>query len=774
MLLAVVAATLGGTLRVVGFDRDVVDFVLPEHAAPGKDVAFYSFHPDERTVVSGALSFDDPLDPPYTLYGTLPLYLLRAALQGVEWVFGPAQEAATPYRIGRGMSALFSILGLLAVWLLGIHVYGPSTAATAVLFLGLAPMDVQQAHFYTVDSLFALLSTAALVATLRAVGSSSLRDCVAVGCLIGLAASVRLNGLLLLPVLGFAHLLREWRGPMSWRARLLSPRMWAAFAAAGMVMLALQPFLLTAPSLLWEIRGPLDFGHVMRVNRGALLQLWTLQYLHTTPFVYQWTHLLPLGVGWPMTVAFALGLVVALRTPDWRRGAILAWIGLYLITSGPLLAKPVRYLLPIVPPLAVLAAELCRQVWLGGRGGARWGLRLLVAALVAYTAVYGLAFMRVCVTEDSRIQAGRWISRHIPEGATVAVEGGAFSMQQVISRQRYRLNGLDLGLLFYSRGNLLCQSAAGMLGRRLDGAEYLAITDANRQAHVSAAPEVLPVAASFYRNLIDGQLGYRLVKRFKVYPQLWGFVFHDDGAEHSFIGFDHPAVLLFKRSPDAEADRAWEAWVAGLMDEPFCHDSQLIAGTAAIQSGDVATARSLFGQSADSPSSRHLARLLASLAEARAGQFGPDGKDLVVHESMALSLAELGLADVAVAVLTRLSQVTRGDAGKASHYVTIAAHLEDLAYQEHALEVLRLSTVICDNPEARNGLANHAYEAGNVELAVHQWQRSLYLVERQGSIHAHLGRALGDLGRPAEATSHLKRAAELESSLSFTNGEPPR
>jgi len=103
--LAVAAAMMAVVMRWTGIDRDVVDFVLPAHsqsgpAQSGQDVAFYCFHPDENSVVTGALAFDDPLNPPFTMYGALPFHLLRSTLAIRAWFDGAEPDQATIHRLG--------------------------------------------------------------------------------------------------------------------------------------------------------------------------------------------------------------------------------------------------------------------------------------------------------------------------------------------------------------------------------------------------------------------------------------------------------------------------------------------------------------------------------------------------------------------------------------------------------------------------------------------------------------------------------------------------
>lgn len=683
--LALTAFILGCLIRSIGFDRDVVDFVLPEHA---DETVFYRFHPDEDSVVSGALQYDNPYNPPYTMYGTLPFYLLR--------VFLTAADVGTPsddlYRTGRLLSLAFSAASLIALWLLARQIVAPPTAALAVLLFAVAPAAVQQAHYYSVDTLFCLLCTAALAAVLRAVDRPTLGPSLLCGVLIGLAASVRLNALLLGAVLTAAHLFHE----RSLTTVLRQSRLWIAAGAAIAVMVALQPYMLSAPHLYWEARGPLDFGHVMGVVGGSTLQLYTLQYLHTIPVLHQWTHLLPLSVGIAVTVAAAAGLLLSLRHPDRWRGVLLVWVGLYLLTTGSLLVKPVRYLLPVVPPLLILAADLCQRLWNAKKARWRWIGRAVAVCVVAHGVVYGLAYLRVWTTEDSRIQAGRWIADQVPQGDTILIERGAFHLGRVISSRWHRIERLSLSTLFDARGHLLCGTTSGWIERDIAGADWIAIAEVNRATQLAAAPEILPVVSSFYRHLLDGRLGYETVRRFKVTPTFAGIRFPDDGAEHTWLGFDHPSVRILKRAPEQEARGAWRAWVDGLEDESFCADRTIRAGARALRRGDTATAIRLFEDAESVSASRHLARVLGSVAHSRAGH-PPKGLKLVVNDLAPLSLVDLGLTPEAVGLLTILSRLPLADpCATARRFLSVAAQMRRHSQVEAALKAEGIAAEICD------------------------------------------------------------------------------
>jgi hypothetical protein len=53
--------------------------------------------------------------------------------------------------------------------------------------------------------------------------------------------------------------------------------------------------------------------------------------------------------------------------------------------------------------------------------------------------------------------------------------------------------------------------------------------------------------------LFSGELGFSLEKVFSSYPSLGPFVLRDDDLEKMLLNYDHPKVLIFKKSPNFDA-----------------------------------------------------------------------------------------------------------------------------------------------------------------------------------------------------------------------------
>ena len=363
--------------------------------------------------------------------------------------------------------------------------------------------------------------------------------------------------------------------------------LWLAGLVAAATLILLQPYLISDPHLLWQSQNTSDFAYSVSVATGQILRPWSLVDVHTTPFLHYWTHLWPLGVGWPLTVSFRVGVGAVLWRPNRVTALMLFVLLIQFLLVGGLHTKHVRYLLPMLPFHCLLAADLVRKfgartgAWTDGR---RRPTSVTLGIVCVVTACYGVAFAGIYLEEDSRITAGRWIAANVPAGSAIGIERGGFSMAPMVSRERYSQEPLNLSALFSTRGYLNCAAAARFLNERTRLADYIVFTDVNRFQQFTSVPELYPAAVSFYRELVEGHLGFDLVQRFKQYPAVGPVRFEDDATEPSFVGYDHPAVYVLQRSVAFEAD--WQQWGETLGSLPGCSDRSVIKAFA-LANGDL-------------------------------------------------------------------------------------------------------------------------------------------------------------------------------------------
>ena len=777
----VLCLLLGVWLRFAGLTRGASDF-----AVPGQ-FEYYQFHPDEASLVRAAIAPIAPFDPPFTAYGLLPVYVLRAVLWAQDLAaadLGIVAERQRVFLTARAIAVLLSVLVLCMTWVLAKELArdGPEDGGRwagllAVAFVAFAPGAIQQAHFFIVDGFFTAISVVGLWAIVRAVRRAERRWYVVAGLLVGALGAVRFNGLALGAVMLVGHLVRR----RSWRA----PELWWAGGAGLALVLALQAYLLVNPSLLSRLDTHADFALSLRFARLEFLQPWTLIDVHGTRYWDHWFSLWPPIVGWPLTLALLAGAGYVAWWGGVLQRLLLFWCVLYFLSVGALPVKAVRYLVPLLPLLGICVGVCCVVLWRRQRvvGVA------VSTVLVGFTALYGLAFARVYTAEDSRIQAGRWVAAQVAPGNRMGLEAGAFNLRGQIPPDKYEHRSLSISGLFYGSAYMLCGQQVDYLGERLLEMDWLALVEENRRVQFRAVPELFPVVADFYARLFAGELGFSSVRNFVVEPQFMGLRFDDRDVEPSFLAYDHPSVHLFQRQQAVDLPAVFVTWRAEIAQAAACADGELreVAGALAGGTGDVLM--SALQLAARYPHSA-LAHLLVAQAYWRQGEeaegeaayqrFLPEQAQGAmsymrrspfkhyVFGDAALACVELQLPGLALRLLHRgVNEVQLANETMAlqvaESYLEVGQALLHQGQTERMVQALSLSLAIHPHKVAYNILATTAFEQGDYQRAVAGWRRSLALDESQADTHATLGQVLlAKLDAPSEALVHLRRAVELD------------
>lgn len=89
----------------------------------------------------------------------------------------------------------------------------------------------------------------------------------------------------------------------------------------------------------------------------------------------------------------------------------------------------------------------------------------------------------------------------------------------------------------------------------LDRADYIAISSNRFTGSLARNPRRWPMTLDYYRALFSGALGFELAAAFSSPPQLGGLVIDDRDAEESFTVYDHPRVLIFRKTAAYDSER---------------------------------------------------------------------------------------------------------------------------------------------------------------------------------------------------------------------------
>jgi len=394
------------------------------------------FHPDERQILMVVerlklpsdwrtlWSAESPLNPRFFAYGSLPIYLLRVASWLLALWDAGWSSLTRFYLLGRILSAALDTCIVAAAYVLAGRAFRDRRVAVATsALLTFTVLHIQLAHFYTVDTLLALLILLAVDRAMRVAKGGRQRDGIWLGVWLGAALATKLSVLPLVIVTVIAWLAFGWPpqsrsiGPCGGSSGLQHAHeglcygdgpqsssgarsgvgpcgrsggvrdaseglchgdsLWLGLraawhrvrrsvcrtlAVAALTFLALQPY-----ALIDAVR----FGQGV-VTEIAMSQGWadfpyTRQYLGTPAFVYQVRQMFLFTLGPGLTLMGLAGLLYAAwrtwRQPDRAQVPWLAWVLLYGLAQGVSFVKFVRYMLPLSPFLCMTGAALLLRLW---------------------------------------------------------------------------------------------------------------------------------------------------------------------------------------------------------------------------------------------------------------------------------------------------------------------------------------------------------------------------------------------------------------------------
>ncbi len=405
----------------------------------------------------------------FFVYGDFPIFLVRYV---AEWLGQVGYDEV--HLVGRQVSVLSDLLTILLLYITAARLYDRRVALLGAAFSALAVLQIQQAHFFTVDTManlfmfLALYFATAILLTPPSTAKTSasqpsdsslrgrllllihdplLRLSVALGLALGLAISSKLNAVPLILLLPAALVLRNAVHEGGQPLRHLSP--WA-------IERLLPPLVLGAlvTALAFRIFMPYAFRG-LGLNPAWIANIKELAAQTggdvDVPFALQWARRSPLfafknltlwGLGLPLGIlAWAGFLTMGWRIlrGEWKHLLLWGWTAFYFTWQSLVFNPSMRYQLPVYPLLAMMGAWLVIWLWDGGRRTAsRATLPSPLALLSLFlgltvlllSAAWAFAFTRIYTRPVTRVAATRWIYQHVPGPINVRIRTADGSIYQ--------------------------------------------------------------------------------------------------------------------------------------------------------------------------------------------------------------------------------------------------------------------------------------------------------------------------------------------------------
>ena len=523
--------------------------------------------------------------------------------------------------VGRAITAFFSTLTVLWVYRIGRRTFDAPVALLGAALLAVCVLHIQLSHFMTVDLLMSALLTVGLLFSVRFAQGGRSIDAIGIGLMLGLGMAAKFNGITLGAGIAAAYgvaWLSNKRSLGSLLAYFVPLTLLFCLAGFGLFeYYAVRDPYTYAHAIGIQakmVSGETDWPYTRQyVN--------TAPYLFQLKNLVVWGMGWPLGIAAVGGVVGAVGLLIASllspRNPQSRapqlagaapllgqvRGSrgtgllgalrvsvvkeklahwlgaperagtvvLLGWAIPYFAYTARIEVKFLRYMLPLAPVLCLLAARMLLRlgdllVWgwrqvRGQESSPTPVLRWVPAILVLLpTALWALAYMRVYAQEHPWQAASRWFFQNAPRGSTYTWEAWGDRLPadlpaEGLTRMGHDLLNRDVWMYIYHDMPPV-DKLAHIVGS-LREADYVILSTPRLYMSVTRLPWRYPVEIRYYELLFAEQLGYELVNKFTAFPGLGPWEVNDLEADQSFFDYEHPPVLIFRKTRDL-SDREWQ------------------------------------------------------------------------------------------------------------------------------------------------------------------------------------------------------------------------
>ncbi len=557
------------TLRLTGVDWDQGHHLHPDERFLNMLVADISLPTGLKEYLDPARS---PLNPrnnhrDFYVYGNAPITLSKIVSESLG-----KRDLHEICLIGRALSALADSAILLIIYKTAqlleknlkkkSHLINKDTKLWACLVYALLVLPIQQSHFFTTDTFLNLFTFTCFYFAIKFYFHQHLLDLIFSAVFFGVAFGSKISAVLFLPlilaliVLGFLknYLNKKKRKNQVRQIKSATGCLFTFFFVSYFFLRLTSPYLFTKANFLNPTLSPEFIQNLKELRSWEGNDVWfppAIQWINR-PVTFGITNLAIFGMGLPAFIFSVWGGVAwgkktlnflkktSYRIEGLMLASILLWVLGFLGYYAFQFAKTLRYFLPILPIISIIA----------GLGLSRVSSRLKLnnyykSFLILGLATWPLMFLSIYIQPHSRIQASTWIYNNIPANSMILTEYWDDNLPLYLSKFEHHYQIQQLPVF-----NPDDQSKWQEMDPLLDQADYYILSSNRAWGSIPRVPKKYPIMSRFYQDLFDGKTDYQVVAKFSSHPSLEylgiPISFDDSWAEEAFTVFDHPEVMIFK------------------------------------------------------------------------------------------------------------------------------------------------------------------------------------------------------------------------------------
>jgi YYY domain-containing protein len=407
----------------------------------------------------------------FYVYGDFPIIFTRYVTELVFDQFGWNEIT----EVGRSLSSFFDLASVLLIFLIGEKLFNKKIGLLASTFSAFAVLQIQQSHFYTVDTFATFFSTLAVYIAVRITKSNVLKPsrkqsdefepgndnlgvkidnlkllayAVFFGLVVGLSAASKINTIVVAVILPVSYLILwnryNFEDPF-YKFELITRDLIIAGIIAFISFRIFQPYAFAGPDFFGITLNPkwlANMKEVSALTKGNVDYPPALQWARRD-FLFAAKNITLWGLGIPMSMLVWPGLILmgwkTIRGNWHNFGLIWLWTAGYFVWQSSGGNPTMRYQLPVYPMFALVAAwfvfqliEKPTKIKFHRKYFKILGFSLGIVAVIG-SIIWSFMFTRIYVEPITRVAASRWIYENVPGPINLMVEKDGQITQDVLS-----------------------------------------------------------------------------------------------------------------------------------------------------------------------------------------------------------------------------------------------------------------------------------------------------------------------------------------------------
>ena len=527
------------------------------------------FHPDERQLlmISQKLSINN-LDPNWYNYGTLPLYILELLSFGID-------DLKTLRFPGRILSSLFDSISIFLIGELGKRFHSKLTGIISSIFYSTSVLALQLSHFFTVDT---FLNTSIILIFLlcsNLIQKYNTKNLIYLSIALGVGFAIKISIFIIaVPVLITLIFSTKFKLNLSNFKVQNFLRLLVSIIIVGLI--SIVSFGLFNPYSIINLQEFINSSKIQsEMARGIIDFPYTRQYVNTTPYIYHISQLIKvslgpfLGIFSIFSFTFILLKIKKTSNPLWF--ILLSWMISYFAFYGIVHTKFIRYLFPLIPIILIFNSYALVTLYKDYLYRFRKITLILFSIFIFASLHYFMSFILIFNSDHNANIAAKFVDDYFIENSILVKEHWDESLpfKSSFIIQEIPLYDSDTTTKIRNISSILSNSDGIFISsKRLIGT-------------IPRLYERYPLTTNYYKKLLNGDLGFELVKQQSKNLNFLGIHYYSDPfnrvknlnfennnnlnfrinlgwTDESFTVYDHPEILIFKNSKNLTSQEIFD------------------------------------------------------------------------------------------------------------------------------------------------------------------------------------------------------------------------